>query len=489
MIAIDKENLEANGLPSAILLAAIIRLFKEDRDKRLMPLKQMYERKHNILLRRRLIGLPNNKIVHDIPRYIVKMTTTYLVGKPVQYAPPEGKEKNFEAVKEALDKAKSYVVDTELATDCGIFGKGVELCYVNSESKVRTAEISPLYAFVVYDDTVEHNPLFGVMIIDEYDNALQPKGEKIFVYTSSVEVEYSREGQGMPIQVGVKDHHFDAVPMNEYWNNSFETGDFEPIFSLIDAYDALQSDRLNDKQQFTDAIMILKGVSNLGTADELDEVADGEEETPEELEEAEYKASLSEADRMRQIRMLFAPSDADISFATKPDPESGNELLRKSISNDIHKLSFVPDLTDEKFAGNSSGVAMQFKILGFADLISEKENWFKEALQTRLRLFYNIIKKKGGADIDIEDIQITFNHSLPVNDLEIAQMVDLYYGKVPDQILLSQIPFVKDPKAALALLKNEQDEKQKRQMAMYDQSPFKPEKPDGSNKKEETKKE
>ena len=50
-----------------------------------------------------------------------------------------------------------------------------------------------------------------------------------------------------------------GVPVVEYWNNAQETGDFEPVLSLIDAYDTLESDRVNDKQQFTDAVLLLTG--------------------------------------------------------------------------------------------------------------------------------------------------------------------------------------------------------------------------------------
>ena len=55
--------------------------------------------------------------------------------------------------------------------------------------------------------------------------------------------------------IDVEPHNFGDVPMVEYWNNSEETGDFEQVISLIDAYDTLESDRINDKTQFTDALL------------------------------------------------------------------------------------------------------------------------------------------------------------------------------------------------------------------------------------------
>lgn len=47
--------------------------------------------------------------------------------------------------------------------------------------------------------------------------------------------------------------------MIEYRNNEERQGDFEQTIPLIDAYNLLQSDRLTDKENFVDAILVLYG--------------------------------------------------------------------------------------------------------------------------------------------------------------------------------------------------------------------------------------
>ncbi|MBN1778444.1 MAG: phage portal protein, partial [Clostridiales bacterium] len=190
------------------------------------------------------------------------------------------------------------------------------------------------------------------------------------------------------------------------------------------------------KQQFTDAIMVLKGVGALQAEDaETDlETGDGSE-----------AAALLASQRLRHTRTLFLPGDgADAGFITKPDPEAGSELLRKSLADDIHKLSFVPDLSDAKFAGDASGVAMRFKLLGFEQRTKIKERWFREALRQRLRRMAHFLRVQGAAEFDVDQVLITFSRTLPVNDLEIARTVRAYRGIVPDEILLSQVPWVDD---------------------------------------------
>ena len=43
---------------------------------------------------------------------------------------------------------------------------------------------------------------------------------------------------------------------------------------------------------------------------------------------------------------------------------------------DIHKFAQIPNLTDESFAGNVSGEAMKYKLMGLENIVSVKEAKF-----------------------------------------------------------------------------------------------------------------
>ena len=357
--------------------------------------------------------------MHDLPGYIATMAAGYLVGNPVRYTAAEGQEEAFTPVLEAYEAASVESVDAELAMDAAVYGKAAEVCYADAEARPRVAQLDARSAFVVYDDTVEHAPLLGITRRDTFDARLERTGEEVTLYTDRLIVHMKRTGRETPRETMREAHYFGGVPVVEYWNNAREEGDFEPVMGLIDAYDTLQSDRVNDKQQFTDAVFVLKGVGALGI-DDTEEVADGGDGL--EAVPPAVKAAEDPSVRLRRTRTLFLPGDgADAQFVTKPDAESGNELLRMSLKSDIHKLCLVPDLTDEQFAGNVSGVAMRFKLLGLEQLTKIKERWFREGLRTRLRLFCAFLARKGTAALNAEKVQITFSRSLPVNDLEIAQ--------------------------------------------------------------------
>lgn len=470
MIVIPAELLAEDGVPSARLLEAILQKWQPV-SERLNDLRKMYDREHAISRRTRMKGLPNNRLIHDLPGYIVTISSGFLTGKPITYTPPEDKTETFQPLLDALKAADSASVDSELSADAAVYGKGVELCYANQDAEARMVAVDPRSSFVVYDDTVEHRPLLGLMLREMLDERLNHAGEYVTVYTDRQILHYERKSTELPRFVGAERHFFGRLPLTEYWNNSREMGDFEPVTSLIDAYDLLQSDRLNDKQQFTDAIMILKGVGGLSADDTQEEIQT--EDGAAEADTAEKEQTLP-SERLRRTRMLFLPEDGSAEYITKPDSEGGNEVLRNALKEDIHKFSFVPDLSDKNFAGTASGVSMRYKLFGLEQLVGQKEQWFREGLHGRLECLQCFLELKGAPVCDIRQVQIAFTRSLPVNDLEISQTLMNYADIVPRKLLLSQVPFVEDPAEAMEMMDAEEAKRQKQQREMFAPESFRP---------------
>ncbi|GHU81028.1 hypothetical protein AGMMS49992_34170 [Clostridia bacterium] len=157
--------------------------------------------------------------------------------------------------------------------------------------------------------------------------------------------------------------------------------------------------------------------------------------------------------RLREDQAIALPDrDARVEWLTKRLNEADAQVLADSIRTDMHRLAMVPDMSDAQFAGNVSGVAMRYKLMGFEQLTRVKERWFREGLRSRLRLAARVLSMKGEAALDPERVQIIFNRSLPVNALEEAQALNALRGLVPDELLLGQVPFIDDAKAALSML-------------------------------------
>lgn len=443
---------------NSTLIKGVVGEFTRTVLPRFESLRRYYDGESKITQRVRSNGLPNNKLAHAFPRYITTMASGYLAGQPVKYTVSD------EADQTALEELNHYYnacsidsVDSELAKDASIYGKGVCICYMGDANIIRpmATTVDPRDAFVVYDDTVEHKPLFGVHMYKRYIENGEKLTQIIDVYTEDACIRFEGESaSGAFRENEAIAHYFGGVPLIEFWNNADEKGDFEPVISLIDAYDVIESDRVNDKQQFSDAILLMTGcvLEADGELDENGELID--KRTP--------------AQKLLEEKTLSLPdTDAKAEWLIKDSDEAGDEVLKNALKTDIHKMSMVPDLTDENFASNASGVAMRYKLLGFENLTVTKERWFREGLRSRLALFANVIAIVTGKRLDTDSIQISMVRSLPVNETEIANMVATLDGMVPRRTLLAQVPFIADPDAAEQLLLAEKEEDVKRQRRLF----------------------
>lgn len=418
---------------------------------RLARLNDYYEGRHAILNRTKADGLSNNRIAVNFASYIADLTSAYLIGSPVKYSAPEGVE--IDAILSALKKADSATQDSDLALDAAVFGTCYELMYMSSDPKPepRLARLSPLNTFVVYDDTVEQKPVFAVYyypIRNEQGNVTKYKGS-YYTDTESCSFTLTSSLALIPDEKKRERHYFGAVPINEIYNDGRRSGDFEQVTSLIDAYNTLQSDRVNDKEQFVDAILILTGTTFGDTDDE----------------------SRDSVQAVKDNRVMELPDGATAQYLTRQFDEGSVEILQRRIEQSIHKISKTPDMSDENFASNVSGVAMRYKLLPLEERTTVKERYFAEGLRYRLRLLQNASEITGGAKVDTSEIEIKFSRSLPVNELEIAQTVQTLDGIVPQETLLGMIPAVTDVNAAMEKIEAEKQEAAKRQQAMFSNTP------------------
>jgi len=397
MIIRSREFLDASGMPGPDMLRSVLRQHLCGLE-RLKKLRRYYAGRNDILSRRRAEGLPNNRMAHAFARYIVAVTTGYLIGCPVDYE--AGDSATLREIAEILRRGSVASVDAENARNAAIYGRGVEFVHADEGLNVRVSALSPLDAFVVYDDSCEALPMFGVYFTRRTLADGTERGWRVWVMGPSCVAEYRCHSLTGDIYALVEEtpHYFGGVPLVEYWNDETETGDFEWVLPQIDGYDKLQSDRINDKEQFVDALLVLTGCT-------LDTDERGR----------------SPGQQLREDKALCLPdSQAGACYLHNAMDESGNQILRDNLAADIHKLSMVPDLSDESFAANASGVAMRYKLWGLEQLTRVKEQWFMEGLRTRLALLAHFMEVRGFEPLDAGAVTIRMTRALPANLAELA---------------------------------------------------------------------
>ncbi len=336
---------------------------------------------------------PNNKVVNPYANYITDIMVGYFMGEPVSYNSEEIELLNsLTAIYNYNDEAAE---NSELAKDASIYGTAYELLYLDDNADIRFKKVSAEGCIPVYDNTVEEDLLFFIRYYDEKDILTGNTKTFVEVYSKTYIQQWEKSIAGM-LLLDEQQHQFNAVPIIVYCNNEEELGDYETVIPLIDAYDKIQSDSVNDMEYFADAYLALTGVDGL----EADDVAN-----------------------MKENRVITLPEGSAAQWLIKTINDTYVENLKNRIDSDIHKFSKTPPMTDENFAANASGVAMKYKLMGLENTTSKKERSFKKGLQRRIELICNMLSIMG-SEYDYRAINLTFKRNIPANLVEMADVVN-----------------------------------------------------------------
>lgn len=152
-------------------------------------------------------------------------------------------------------------------------------------------------------------------------------------------------------------------------------------------------------------------------------------------------------------------TQTDAKYIYKQYDVTGTEAYKERLQKDIHKISFVPDLTDESFAGTQSGEAMKYKLFGFQQVCKTSQRGFKKGLMRRYRLLLNIKNFVQEADnADLGELQIVFTPNLPKAILEELKALADAGAQFSQETLLGLASFVEDAQVEMEKVKEEEEE-------------------------------
>lgn len=421
----DKERLELDNVQNILNEH---QWFKNEKYYRNL---KYYEGYHDILNRQmKDINKPNNKIVINLPSFTTDIRTGYFSGEPLNFSSEE--DEITKKINNILDYNDFQDVNTELDRLTSIYGHAFLILYIDKDANIRLATETPDNMIVVYDNSLEKNIVGAVRYY--YYTDVSDKEQKVYmtIYNHDM-VEYYQGKVGAPELVNLEENYFDGIPVIEFLENENRKGCYEDAISIVDAIESVISSSVNEIEYFDNAYLLLKNLA--GT-------------TKEDIED------------MKENRVMLVEDDGDAKFLTKTVDDEYTQNLINRLVNDYHKVTKTPNLTDEKFAGNVSGVSLKFKLFALEKDMAKKESKWKKSLQRMLELICTILNIKG-SNIDYRDIKITFTRALPTNTTEQADLVAKLTGIVSLETLLSQLDFIDNPIKELDLINKEKEEQMK----------------------------
>lgn len=387
-----------------------------------------------------------NKIVANHCKYITDVLVGYQYGNEPRYSTDEG-DAYGQAIIDLMRKQNKWSVDKAVGEDLSIYGETCELVFMPRDKDVPDSiEIDPRHGFVAFAGDVERDSVFGAVVFSYLDDQ-QKTIYHIYVYDTANVSEWEAESSSASprewrmVSAPVP-HGFGRVPLIRYKNNRRGLSDFENIIGLQDAYNSLLSDRQDNQDSFAQAMLVLSG-SVIGV-------------TPDEINEGKTE--------LKKHKVLQLDDDAVAQYLVKTTDEAGVQIVQDQYASDIHKFAMVPDLSDEQFAGNASGVAMAYKLFGTDQIVSGKQNEVQKGFTRRCKLYdYRINNPTMSPSYEpraaVDDMTITFNLNTPQDLSYISQaVVQLTQGNILSRrtarTLISAIP---DPEKETELVEEEMD--------------------------------
>lgn len=395
---------------------------KKEVTNRYEPLYNAYKSEHDILHEpAKPAYKPDNRIVVNFPKYIVDTMIGFFIGNPIKTTADDKAVSDFV---EYLDQYNDQDDNNaELAKIQSIFGKGIETYYTDEDSELCITYLNPMEAFMIYDDSIVERPLFLVRRYtdwegNEFGEVKNDWGIRKFAVTGGTR--WLDEWTS---------HHFEGVPATEYIENEERQSIFEPVLTMVNAYNKAVSEKANDVDYFADAYLKVLGVA-------LDD------------------------DSVRHIRdnriINFEGDDAAklvVEFMNKPESDTTQENLLERLERLIFAISMVANISDENF-GSATGIALKYKLQAMSNLAKTKERKFTSGMNRRYKLLFSHPLSKVPKDAWVQ-LHYKFTPNIPANLLEEAQIAAQMEGVTSHETQLKVLSIVDNVEDELKKIEEE----------------------------------
>lgn len=352
---------------------------------------------------------PDNRIVVNFAKYITDTFNGFFIGIPVKVSSDDEVVSDFV---EYLDRYNDQDDNNaELSKIMSIFGKGYEMYYTDEDAELCITYLSPLEAFMVFDDSILTRPMYFVRCYKDWEgNEYGSISNKMYVRHFQITGGIKWLDEWMP-------HYFGDVPATEYVENEERLGIFEgSVLSMINEYNKAISEKANDVDYFADAYLKVLGV----------------------------KVENEDVSHIRDNRIVnFHGDDAEkivVEFMGKPDSDTAQENLLNRLERLIFQISMVANISDENF-GTSSGIALKYKLQAMNNLFKTKERKFVSGMNRRYKLLFSHPLSKVPKDAWVQ-LNIHCTPNFPANLLDEAEVAAKMEGIVSHETQLSVLSIV-----------------------------------------------
>lgn len=407
---------ETANITPEVLSALVTQFLTYERPRR-QRLYTYYRGQQGVDKGRIAAGRPNNQLVSNYAKYISDVHTGYFLGQTPTFT-FAGKRVQ-ERMTQAFYRANLPSMLFTAARDMSICGEGFLLTYLEADGP-RSARLDPCGTFAIVSGIREE--LVAVVRLQTTSQG----GATGELYVPGAVCDWEYDGRNVtcaPLQM----LPLPTLPVAWFCNNQERMGDFEPVCSLLDAYNVLLSGAMDDMQSVANAFLALYGMQ--GTTKE-------------------------DIDRANQSRVLSLAENGKAEFVVKNLSPDAIQLMKDTLVRDMLSITMTPDLSDQAFSGNSSGVALEYKLWGIEQCRSAKERGFHPGLMSLLQQYEDSMTLLGHSTAGLAHVH--YHKNLPRDLSRLCENLETLSGLLSRRTRLELLPFVQDADEELRRLKAEE---------------------------------
>lgn len=311
----------------------------------------------------------------------------YIFGEPIQYVRREKTQNgtaddviasDINALNGYMSDANKAICDSKLGKWMLVGGAGYKMTLPNQlwqkdgdEPPFNVYAPDPRTTFVVYGNDVDERPLMNVTYANRKNGDVE-----FTVYTHNYVYTY-KYGVSTPV---VEVNPLGMLPIVEYAAPDY-LGIFEPVIPLVDALNALQSNRMDDVAQYINSFLAILGAQ---------------------VDEDTYK-------KLEEWKMLCLPEGTDAKYLSSPMSQSDVQTLKDDLYQAILTICGVPNRNGGS-STSDTGQAVELRD-GWSSAetrAKDIETAFKAAEKEHLKVVLRIMRDTVGTNLKLSDIEAHF---------------------------------------------------------------------------------
>lgn len=371
----------------------------------------------------------------------------YLFGEPIQYvrrektqstAPDDAIAADINALNGHMADANKAACDSKLGKWMLVAGTAYKMVLPNKawqkdgdEPPFGVYALDPRRTFVVYSSDVDERPLMNVTY------AKRKNGDIVFTVYTPDRVYTYEYGHSIASE---EPNPLGMLPIVEY-PAADQLGVFEPVTPLVDALNALQSNRLDDVAQYINSFLAILGAQ---------------------VDEDTYK-------KLDEWKMLCLPEGTDAKYLSSPMSQADVQTLKDDLYQAILTICGVPNRNGGT-STSDTGQAVELRD-GWSSAetrAKDLETAFKAAEREHLKVVLRILRDTVGTSLKLGDIEAHFTRRNYENIATKSQVLIAMLNNpwIHPEVAYASCGMFPDPESAYLqgkAWKEEQDEKARKE--------------------------